>query len=75
MTIAVAEFKAKCLKIMDEVQTTRSPVTITKRGKPMAVLAPYSEETPAPIFGRMKGRLKISCDLTDATGASWEAEK
>jgi prevent-host-death family protein len=75
MTIAVGEFKAKCLKIMDEVQTTRSPVTITKRGKPVAILTPYSEETPAPLFGRMKGRVKISGDLTEPTGASWEAEK
>lgn len=74
MAIAVGEFKAKCLKIMDAVQTTRNPVTITKRGKPVAVLTPYFEEAPAPLFGRMKGRVKISGDLTEPTGASWRAE-
>ena len=75
MTIAVGEFKAKCLKIMDAVQTTRSPVTITKRGKPVAVLTPYTEETPAPLFGRMKGRMKMTDELVAPTGLSWEAEQ
>ena len=32
------EFKAKCLKVMDEVQATGEPVLITKRGKPVARL-------------------------------------
>jgi prevent-host-death family protein len=75
MTIAVGEFKAKCLRIMDEVQTTRNPVTITKRGKPVAVLTPYPEETPAPLFGRMKGRVRVTDDLIEPTGLSWEAEQ
>jgi prevent-host-death family protein len=75
MTIAVGEFKARCLKIMDEVRSTRSPVTITKRGKPIAILTPYSEEKPAPLFGRMKGRVKMADDLTAPTGVSWDAEK
>jgi len=75
MTIAVGEFKAKCLKIMEEVQTTRSPVTITKRGKPIAVLTPYPEETPTPLFGRMKGRVKMTDALIEPTGLSWEAEQ
>jgi prevent-host-death family protein len=75
MTVAVGEFKAKCLKIMDEVQTTRSPVTITKRGKPVAVLTPYPEETPTPLFGRMKGCVKMTDALVEPTGLSWEAEQ
>jgi prevent-host-death family protein len=75
MTIAVGEFKAKCLRIMDEVQATRSPVTITKRGKPVAVLTPYPEENPAPLFGRLKGRVRMADALIEPTGLSWEAEQ
>lgn len=75
MTISVGEFKAKCLKILDAVQTTRSPVTITKRGKPVAVLTPYPEETPTPLFGRMKGRVEITGDLVKPTSLVWEAEQ
>lgn len=75
MTIAVGVFKAKCLKIMEDVRTTRSPVTITKRGKPVAILTPYPDETPLPLFGRMKGHVKLADDLVEPTGLRWEAEQ
>ena len=35
-TIAAGEFKAKCLKLMDEVAEKRKTLVITKRGKPVA---------------------------------------
>ena len=38
MKIPAAEFKARCLKLMDEVAQTRKPVVITKRGKAVAQL-------------------------------------
>ena len=34
------EFKARCLKVMDQVHKTREPVVITKHGKPVAKLVP-----------------------------------
>ena len=48
--IAAAEFKANCLRLMDEVAKRRTPIVITKRGKPVAKLVPISEE-PIDIFG------------------------
>jgi len=41
--IGAAEFKAKCLRILDEVERTGEPVTITKRGRVVGELRP-----PAP---------------------------
>ena len=38
--VGAAEFKAKCLAILEEVQATGTTVTITKRGKPYAVVNP-----------------------------------
>ena len=35
-TIKASEFKAKCLKIMDEVAETGETVLITKNGVPVA---------------------------------------
>jgi len=35
-TVIASEFKAKCLKIMDEVAATGEPVVITKHGVPVA---------------------------------------
>lgn len=73
MTIAAGMFKAKCLTIMEEVRATRIPVTITKRGKPVAVLTPYEEAPTRPVFGRMKGHACMADDLTAPTGEVWEA--
>jgi prevent-host-death family protein len=42
-TIAAGEFKAKCLKLLDEVAETRKTLVITKRGKPLAQLTPVAE--------------------------------
>jgi prevent-host-death family protein len=63
-TIAAGEFKAKCLALMDEVQTKRSPLTITKNGKPVACLVPAPFAGEDPIFGFMRGKGKITGDIT-----------
>jgi prevent-host-death family protein len=39
-SINASEFKAKCLAILDEVEETGEPVTILKRGRPVARLLP-----------------------------------
>lgn len=39
-TIPAGEFKAKCLKLMDEVNKTGVPIIITKRGRPVSRLVP-----------------------------------
>jgi prevent-host-death family protein len=61
-TMAAGEFKAKCLKVMDQVQARRETVIITKRGKPVAKLIPL-EEGQDPIFGFLKGKGKITGDI------------
>ena len=39
--IAVGRFKEVCLKMLDEVVATRTPVVITKRAKRVAEFLPY----------------------------------
>jgi len=46
--VAATEFKAKCLALIDQVHDTRKPITITKRGKAVAVLQPVAEEDAKP---------------------------
>ena len=38
--VGAAEFKARCLQIMDQVNETGAEVTITKHGHPVAKLVP-----------------------------------
>jgi len=61
-TVAASYFKARCLKIMDEVRTTREPVTITKKGKPVAKLVPPDGQ-PEDVFGCLKGEIEIVGDI------------
>jgi prevent-host-death family protein len=48
-TIAASEFKAKCLKLLDEVAETRETLVVTKRGKPVAQVVPAEE--PRSLIG------------------------
>ena len=61
-TIPAGEFKSQCLKLMDVVQRTRKPITITKRGKPIVKLAPLDSEEEQ-WFGRLKGKVNIVGDI------------
>jgi prevent-host-death family protein len=61
-TMAAGAFKVHCLKVMDEVQSKRQAVLITKRGKPVAKLVPVEKEKD-DIFGFFKGKGTITGDV------------
>ncbi len=56
-SVAAAEFKAKCLELMDRVRETGTEYVITKHGVPVAKLVPYVPEKRQSFFGSMKGTL------------------
>lgn len=72
--IPAGEFKAKCLRLLDQVHQQRFQIVITKRGKPVARLVPVTEDAP-DIFGRMKGTIEILGDIVSPTGEVWDAER
>ena len=73
-TITATEFKAKCLKLMDEVAESGEEIIITKNGKPVAKLTPYRER-PKTLFGIDRGRYEIIGDLDDAfLDVDWDTE-
>ncbi len=61
-TMAAGKFKVHCLAVMDEVQSKREGVIITKRGKPVAKLVPVGNEKDE-IYGFLKGKGKILGDI------------
>jgi prevent-host-death family protein len=61
-TISAADFKARCLNLMEDVRKTREPVLITKRGKPVAKLVP-ADKTGTDLIGRLEGIIKILGDI------------
>jgi prevent-host-death family protein len=59
-TFPAAEFKAKCLALIDRVRERGEPITITKRGRVVARLVPAGDEDARPWMtlrgrGRWKG--------------------
>jgi prevent-host-death family protein len=72
--VAAAEFKANCLRLMDEVARQRRPIIITKRGKPVAKLVP-AETKAIDLFGRMAGTIKICGDIiSPIEDAGWTGD-
>lgn len=61
-TMAAGAFKVHCLAVMDEVQSKREAVVITKRGKPVAKLVPVGNEKDE-IYGFLKGKGKVLGDI------------
>jgi prevent-host-death family protein len=53
--VSAAEFKATCLELMDRVRETGVEYVVTKHGRPVAKLVPYSDPEKQPLFGSMKG--------------------
>ena len=70
--IKASEFKAKCLKLMDEVADSGEEIVITKNGRPVSRLVPYREK-PKSLFGIDKGRIKILGDIIEPLDLEWEA--
>jgi prevent-host-death family protein len=60
--MAAGAFKTNCLAVMDEVQSKRITVVITKRGKPVAKLVPVESKSD-DIFGFLRGKIAITGDI------------
>ena len=72
--IKASEFKAKCLKLMDEVAETGETIVITKNGKEVAELHPAKKRVKS-LFGAHKGMMKIKGDIISPIDVEWDALK
>jgi len=62
--VAISEFKAKCLSLLDQVQKTKKPILVTRFGKPIAEVIPASPKAVAGDWiGSMKGTFEILGDI------------
>lgn len=73
--VSASVFKAKCLRMIDEMQADGQPITITKRGKAVAELRlSKPDEPPKSLFGSMRGSIIIKGDLDEPLDPNWESE-
>lgn len=62
--VAISEFKAKCLGLIDEVQKTKRPIRVTRFGKPVAEVVPPSPSTGhSDWIDSMRDEIKVLGDI------------
>lgn len=71
-TVKASEFKATCLKLMDEVARSGEEIVITKNGVAVSKLVPYRQK-PTSLFGLHKGEVVITGDIVSPIDVDWEA--
>lgn len=69
-----SEFKAKCLKVMDQVANSGEEVIITKNGKAVSKLVPYRVPVHS-LFGAHAGQLTIIGDILSPIDDDWDAAR
>ena len=72
--IGAAEFKAKCLALLDEIDDHGGTITVTKRGRAVATISQAKRRPIKSPMGILSGKVKITGDIVnfDTTGL-WEA--
>ena len=69
-SVSAAEFKSRCLGLLDEVRDAGVEIVVTKRGKPVARLVPVAELKPPSL----RGSIVHEGDLISPVVESWDAE-
>jgi prevent-host-death family protein len=79
MFVSATAFKAKCLALIEEMNRTKVPIIITKRGKPVAEMYPARDAgvVSKSLFGSMNGTvLRYDDPFAPAVDPSeWDAMK
>ena len=75
MEVCATEFKAKYLKLMNQVNNYHEEIIITKYGKPIAKLVPVSKKASKSLFGYMKDTVKINSDILKPIDEKWDVDK
>lgn len=75
-TIAISEFKATCLAVLERVRRTGASIIVTKRGKPVAEINPPSPASTGEAWlGSMRGSATLTDDLIAPASSpgDWDA--
>ncbi len=75
-TIAIGEFKAKALRILDTVAKSGQAVVITRRGRPLVEVIPYREGALESVPGKLAGTILEEHDIVSPLGPDlWHAAR
>jgi len=71
--VSATEFKTKCLAFLDEIQQSGETITITRRGRPVAVVGPAKTNAWKSPRNSWTGKARIAGDIGNTdTSSLWE---
>ena len=62
-TVPAAQFREKCLKLLDVVMATGNTLVVTKHGRPVAAVVPFVEQPAGSVIG-WADDMVLDADLT-----------
>jgi prevent-host-death family protein len=68
--MSIAEAKANFSSLISRVEKKHGPVTIMRRGVPVALVVPIND-APHSLYGSMKGTVTELGDIVGPTGVEW----
>ena len=72
--VGAAEFKARCLELMNEVERLGTEIIITKHRRPVARLVP-AQSKGAHFCGCLKGMIVKEGDIVSPIDIEWTADE
>ena len=69
--MTMTEFKAKCLRLVDDLGP--SGIVLTKRGRPVARVISAGATSNRDLIGALEGKIKVRGNLI-STGVKWHAQ-
>ena len=72
--IGSAEFKARCLELVDHVKEARAEYVVTRHGRPVARLVPVDRAVPAAFLGSMRGSVLAYDAPFEPVPGTWSLE-
>lgn len=73
--VGAAEFKARCLELISEVERSGAEIVITRHRRAVARLVPARAKAAAGICGALKGMVIWEGDIVSPIDVEWEADE
>jgi len=70
-SVPATQFKIHCLALLEEVRETRQPLLVTRHGKPVAEVIPYTPKD-ADRANPLKGSIVYQGDLIEPIPEQWD---
>jgi prevent-host-death family protein len=72
-TVTATKFKTHCLTLLEEVRQTRQPLLVTRHGKPVAKISPYTPKRSEQL-NSLKGSVLFEGDIISPLEEKWDCE-